>query len=354
MVNRASGERAQLRASPKVSVLLCVYNERPEHLVAAVESILRQTLEDWELVLVDDGSDEAEIVRVLEELSARDARIRLWRTDHVGLTASLNRGLEHCRGEYVARHDSDDWSDAGRFEAQVRELDSRPELALVGSNALLHRDDGHALWPTVLPLLDEEIRRGFPTANPFCHGALMFRRHIADRVGGYEGRLTSSQDYDFCWRVSEAGEVCNLEEPLYHLRLTEGSCRVLRSREQILASIVIRELARQRDGGDLPLQRDAFDSAAMLAGEELDERMLERLSRLYGGDRSLLAGYGLEALRQYLGALRHWPLEPLGWLKLARWGLYQAVPPLRRHLFRPNAARSVDASTEAVLARRAP
>src|ERR1043165_9066720 len=116
--------------SPHVTVLMAVYNGEP-FLAKAIDSILAQTYEDFELLVVDDGSTDAtpDIVR-----SYGDRRVRTVRNPrNIGLARSLNVGLAEARGALVARHDADDLSYPDRFRRQVEFLAAHPDVAVLGT-----------------------------------------------------------------------------------------------------------------------------------------------------------------------------------------------------------------------------
>src|SRR2546423_11626964 len=115
--------RALLQA-PRVSVLLPVWNGEP-FLEQAMESILRQTLSSFELIVIDDGSTDR-TAAIAEEFASGDDRVRVLRRPHEGLSAALNAGIAAVRGEYVARMDGDDISGPDRLRKQVADLDTHP------------------------------------------------------------------------------------------------------------------------------------------------------------------------------------------------------------------------------------
>ena len=123
--------RGEARNPPTVSVLLAVYNGQ-DHVRQAIEGILTQSLQDFEFIIVDDGSTDR-TSQILDEYA--DPRIvRLRHPENRGLIAALNTGLAAARGEFVARQDADDFSYPDRFRAQVDFLRARPDIALVGSS----------------------------------------------------------------------------------------------------------------------------------------------------------------------------------------------------------------------------
>lgn len=176
---------------------------------AAIRSIERQTLADWEFVVVDDGSTDGTSGR-LDEARRRDPRIRVVRAPHAGLTPALNTGLTEARGTFIARMDADDVSDRERLAAQVTLLAADPTLGaasgLVEFGGDRVQSEGYARhvdWLNSLRTPDEIALNRFvesPVANP----SAMFRRELINRWGGYrEGDFP--EDYEFWLRWFEGG-----------------------------------------------------------------------------------------------------------------------------------------------------
>jgi len=108
----------------KITVLMAVRDTPPAMLRKAIESIRSQTLREFEFLILDDGSEQAETCAALEQQAAADARIRLERGPRRGLTATLNRGLALATGEFIARQDADDWSEATGWRGKPPSLRS--------------------------------------------------------------------------------------------------------------------------------------------------------------------------------------------------------------------------------------
>ena len=332
---------------PAVSVLMSVYQTPLAMLEQAVTSILQQTFEDFEFLILDDGSfcDSAPDVNtrhvactslraVLERYAATDARVHLYFEPHRGLTRTLNRGLKLARGKYVARQDADDWSDLGRLKQQYQFLETHADLSVCGSNAWMHQQDGSRLWPTHLPETCEQIWDAFWKGNPFVHGSTMFLSAAAQAIGGYCQEFPCSQDYDFFWRLSEVGGAATLCEPLYHYRFTGGSVSVKRAAEQARVHIAAQILARARREG----QSREVSSALAEAKRQLSAQSGWFHAALKQADHRLLAGDYSGSLGAYTRLLTERPADPLAWGKLARWGLFTGFPFLREASFRTKAA----------------
>lgn len=197
-----------------------VYNKE-KYLSKSIESILGQTFEDFEFLIVNDGSTD----RTSEILCKyKDPRIRIIENyENIGLTKSLNRGLEIATGEYVARQDADDISDSSRIEKQVRAFEEDKTLGLVGSFFNIIDEGGRILRTVIVPMEDRDIRRWILDHNPFCHGSTMFRKEAIQKVGGYRAYFKYAQDYDLWLRISEHYRVGNIGEVLYFWRKEKNS-----------------------------------------------------------------------------------------------------------------------------------
>jgi glycosyltransferase involved in cell wall biosynthesis len=313
----------------KITVLMAVRDTPPEMLRQAVESIRSQTLREFDFLILDDGSERAETCAELEREAAADSRVRLVRGPPRGLTPTLNRGLALAESELIARQDADDWSEPDRLERQAAFLDAHPQIALCGSNAWTHRNDGRALWATRLPEGRAAIREALWKGNPFVHGCTLFRSGIAKGLGGYREEFSSAQDYDFFWRMSDAGGAVNLPEPLYHYRYSAGSVSARRAAEQTGACRAALILAEARRAGAV----EEVARALAQAGRELEDTGPVRTA-LKQIDHRLLAGDFGAAGRGYAELLRAHPASGLAWGKLLRWAVFAALPQARERCFR--------------------
>lgn len=230
------------RTSPRVTVLMCVYNDEL-HVAAAIESILAQSYTDFELLIIDDGSTDR-TPQILRSYAAADSRIRVFSQANVGTTKSANRGLELARGEYVARLDSDDISLPHRLGVEVDFLDRHPEVGLVGGGSYLIDAGGHIVG-----------RRNICPRNPalalrsrciYQQSDVMFRRDVVRSVGGYRSKFHNAQDYDLWLRISEKVKIAKLPDMLGLWRINPGGYTLARAAEQRYESRVVRRLARER------------------------------------------------------------------------------------------------------------
>jgi glycosyltransferase involved in cell wall biosynthesis len=215
--------------APTISILLPAFNSE-EHLAEAVHSILSQTYEDFELLIIDDGSTDRtrEIARTL---ATDDPRIRLLEhDDNRGLPARLNEGLSLAQGDYIARMDADDVSRYRRLELQLKYLQTHPDVALVGGFIRLF---GAGRSCTVQVATSPSIVRWrLLFGNSIGHVTILGRSKFFSRVGGYDEKLRVAQDYDLWLRGSTEFKLANIPEVVVDVRENSASTSRSRSAER--------------------------------------------------------------------------------------------------------------------------
>jgi len=203
---------------PRVSVVMSVYNEE-RYVGQAIESILQQTFQDFEFVIVDDGSVD-QTPMILK--SYGDPRMKVYQQPNRGQSLALNQGIRFASGCYIARMDGDDISLSERLERQASLLDVHPEIGLVGTWCVkVDARTGHERVQT-LPEEDGDIRRFMRIDNPFIHSSVMIRKAALDRVGLYHEGLIW-QDYELWVRIARHYRMANIGEPLIIRRKHPGS-----------------------------------------------------------------------------------------------------------------------------------
>jgi teichuronic acid biosynthesis glycosyltransferase TuaG len=220
-------------SKPRVSVITPAYNAA-RFLRDTIESVRRQTVEDWELLIVDDGSTDA-TVAIVERYANEDRRIRLLRQSNAGPSAARNQGMRAARGAWFAFLDSDDQWLPGFLEHQLRVFERYPDTSLVTTTAydLGGPRSGRPRRPPTngYPVLTLE---DIILDDSAVFIMTVFRRAVFDRIGGLDERQWTSEDYDFWIRAALAGFVFRVStEPLGLYRrhagsLSSDSARMLR------------------------------------------------------------------------------------------------------------------------------
>lgn len=243
----------KVQATPVVSVIMGVYNGAG-YVTDAVQSVLDQTFDDFEFIIVNDASTDA-TAGILREFSDRRMRI-ITNEKNEGLTRCLIRGCNEARGKYIARMDADDVSYPERFEKQVEFLDGNPDYAAVGTQCHFLDTKGNTRGVSDYPLAYEDIGFDIWRRCPFAHGSTMFVREAFIACGGYRESFRYAQDYDLWFRVIEKYKAANLPDVLYGLRYHRGSLTLQKLPFQHAFVELAREFARERgERGTDPILR---------------------------------------------------------------------------------------------------
>lgn len=205
--------------TPLVSILMPVYNGE-RYLRAAIDSMLAQTLTDFELIAINDASSDSSAAILA---SYADARLRVLTQDiNTGIVGALNNGLTAARGRYIARMDADDISYPQRLAKQTAVMEAHPEIGLLGS-WIRGFGDVRRSYVHRYPQQHDEIRALMLFENPFAHSTVMFRRTLLTEHGlRYSERFKYVEDWALWWQLSSVSRVANLPEVLVDYRINKA------------------------------------------------------------------------------------------------------------------------------------
>jgi glycosyltransferase involved in cell wall biosynthesis len=232
---------------PKISVVMPVFNGGG-FLREAVDSVLTQSFDDFEFLIIDDGSTDDSLA-ILNEYS--DKRLRIISQENRGVIESLNRGIQSATGEYIARMDADDRCELNRFALQVRYLDAHPDIALIGGSVATMDESGNPLAPRlVFPATHEEIWAGIGRRPwVFCHPAVMYRRSAAINVGMYRPDFAHCEDTEFFARLMTRYRAANLPQLMLNYRLRRNAVSFTKTAHGLInAKLVARIIDRWKQG----------------------------------------------------------------------------------------------------------
>jgi glycosyltransferase involved in cell wall biosynthesis len=199
---------------PLVSVIMPTYNEKIEYVEDAVKSILNQTMQNLELLIIDD-STKTETIYAIDAFAKSDNRIRVIRCrQRLGLVEARNTGLRNAQGEYIACMDGDDIAAPERFEKQVRFLERHPSIGVCGSWAIIF---GDCIGKMTFPTRSEMLNISLLFHHPFVNTSTMIRQSILD---GMEYLNSKTEDYDLWVRLAMKGvKMANIPQYLVSYRL---------------------------------------------------------------------------------------------------------------------------------------
>jgi glycosyltransferase involved in cell wall biosynthesis len=207
--------------SPVISVLFPVYNGSL-FIGQAIQSILEQTYDNFEIIIINDGSTD-ESAAIIQKY--KDSRIRFYEQENQGLAATLNHAIKMSKGKYLARQDQDDISLPQRFEKQVDFLESHPDYGMVGTWASIMGENGDTQRIHRHPTESLILKFDLFFNNPFVHSSMMIRKSVFEKVGLYSTDKSRQppEDYELWSRIAREFEVANIPEILHIYREVPSS-----------------------------------------------------------------------------------------------------------------------------------
>jgi GT2 family glycosyltransferase len=258
----AADERAalaELKYRPTLSVLMPVYNPRPEFLRAALQSVVDQAYPDWQLCIADDASIDSEVRQLIAEFSEREPRITVVYRDRNGhISAAGNSALALARGEFCALLDHDDLLAPDALYQVVRALNRRPDLDLLHSDEDKVDEAGRFSEPHFKPQWSPDT---LLTGKYVCH-LLTVRTELLREIGGFREGLEGAQDFDLVLRIAErTGRVLHIPRVLYHWRKhAQSTAQSIEAKPYAVAAgvrAVADALTRRNEPGIVEPQCDA-------------------------------------------------------------------------------------------------
>lgn len=229
---------------PTISIVITVYN-RERYLEKAIESVLNQTFQDFELLIWDDGSTDSG-VNIARHYAKLDQRVRVVAAEHQGMTGSLKGAFAMTTGAYIGWVDSDDLIAPTALEETKKVLDTIPQVGLVYTDYVVIDENDNIIGPgqrCCIPYSKERLLVDFMVFH-----FRLIRRNIFDLSGGIDSTCELIQDYDLCLRLSEITLVQHIQQPLYYYRKHPLQITHQQNLELIYSSLNAIERALQRRG----------------------------------------------------------------------------------------------------------
>ena len=211
---------SMLTKCPEISVVMPV-KDGERYLGMAIDSVLAQSFDNFEFIIINDGSSD----RTAEIIAAyQDKRIRvISHNTPQGIAASINAGLDQARGKYIARMDADDCCLPKRFELQYQHMERHSHCVALGCSYYLMDENDKLLRKAFVPTSDAELRFMLLYSVPFCHPSLMYRKSVLEkRQLRYCSASGYAEDYEFLVRLSQFGALACTREYLFHYRTHAG------------------------------------------------------------------------------------------------------------------------------------
>lgn len=208
---------------PLVSVIMSVYNGE-KYLVQAIDSILNQTYQNFEFIIIEDCSTDNSL-DILEEYAKKDSRIKIIKKEKnigiKGFIENLNLGISIAKGKYIARMDQDDVSLPERFQKQVIFLENNPKISMVGTQIDFINEKNEIIGEKIGALEHEEIVNKMTSQIQLFHPVIMFRK---DQNIQYREKFLYCEDYDLYLNlITQGKKLANINEKLLHYRILDSS-----------------------------------------------------------------------------------------------------------------------------------
>ena len=253
--------------TPTVSIVMPAYNAH-RFIDGAIRSIRDQTLADWELIIVNDGSSD-DTGALAERHAADDRRIRVIHQENAGQAVANNRAIPEARAGYIARMDADDVSLPERLSALSAFLDTNPHVVVVGTNAIVCDPAGEERQRTQLPESDDAIRNMLLTrrTNPFFNPTLMFRKNAWLACGGERPCFRHAHDLDLSLRLIAHGAARNLPTAGVRYRIHDAQDSAVATESQAVCALAAFICSDARNRGfpepEFTSQNETIDRQAL-------------------------------------------------------------------------------------------
>lgn len=210
------------KSKPLVSVVLPIYNAE-EYLSQAIESILSQTLENFELILINDASTD-KTLQIINKFKRKDSRIVLINNQkNLQMAESLNLAISQSGSDLIARMDQDDIAFPNRLEVQYAFMRAHPKVSVVGNDIIIIDEDGKVTGKRTYPTSSEGLKKILFRYSAFAHPTVMFRKTPFQKIKGYNPAKHPCEDIDLWFRLGKEYEFASIPNFLLRYRVSIAS-----------------------------------------------------------------------------------------------------------------------------------
>ncbi len=297
--------KKQRKESPLVSVIMPVYNAAA-YLPCAIESILSQTYQTFELWIVDDVSTDGSwsiIQSYQRRFPTKIHAVRLKKNTNAAGNGAVNAVLPRAKGAYIARMDADDVAHPDRLKKQVAFLNTRSDVIVVGSQARVINAEGEVVGKKTYPCDHDSIYRMYPIVHPIVHPSCMIRRSLLpDRNKLYALRYGVNDDYYTFFSLHQYGKFANLPQMLLDYRIHGANSSLQNLKEKYATTSKIRMAARREFGYTFSLRVWIIITLQTAIVSVIPEKMLI-------SGYLWIRGINNHPLRFTVGKLKHYALS---------------------------------------------
>lgn len=210
-----------MKDKPFVSIILPVFNAE-KYIAAAIFSVLAQDYENFELIVINDGSTD-KTLSIVKRIATKDSRIKVYSQKNQGFVYSVNRGFSLAKHNLIARIDADDEWMPHKLQQQVEVMIANPKAVLVGGSCELITPDNLHIASIFKQTRNQDIKRAMTITNDIVQAAALFRKDIVEKLGGFNQDYFPAEDYDLISRMMHEGDFILLPAPIYRYRIGHDS-----------------------------------------------------------------------------------------------------------------------------------
>lgn len=227
--------------NPLVSVVIPAFNAGT-YINEAIESILKQSYKNLELIIVDDCSTD-DTWSIIQKIKKKHNRIRAFRNkSNRKLSHTLNKGIRESRGAYIARMDADDIALPERIAMQVAYMEKHVSVGILGGSMELFTNEKKSLGYRTYPHTDGEVRSAIFRFSPFSHPLILIRSSVLNKSGLYNPRFNPAEDYELYFRIGNHSKFANLNQVLLRYRVVDNSMTTGFTRNMEMKTMDIRRM----------------------------------------------------------------------------------------------------------------
>lgn len=257
-----------------ISVLMSVCNEKLEWIQESIESILNQTVNELELIIINDNPSSTIIKKILRKYDGNSKVKILNNYKNLGLAKSLNKAFNISRGDYIARMDADDISLSDRFQIELEKFKRYPNIDFISANVLEINEDGELIKERKPIYLDnEKFKAVLKYGNISIHPTWLMKREVFENLKGYRP-FPNSQDYDFLSRMVDSDfQMMNITETVLQYRIRSNN---LGGIKQLVVGSYIKELNKERRANS----NDSFNELELKKRLKISQKEMEKYNSI--------------------------------------------------------------------------
>ena len=234
---------------PKISVVMCVYNEKPKYLIEAIDSILNQEYGEFEFIITLDNPTNNKLEQIINKYMKKDKRIIFLKNrENLGLTKSLNKAISVAKGEYILRMDADDISEPNRVKIQFDYM-LNTNTDILGTGILRIDENGEELNPyKSVNYSPQKVKKILPFVDIIYHPTWMVKKTVYLELGSYN-EVHACEDYDFLLRALKKNKIIHyIDKPLVKYRINSESISRKNSFRQYSTSKYLQKMFKSKKG----------------------------------------------------------------------------------------------------------